>query len=157
MSDDLYLKVWRDAVDAATGEPAIKFKPAANNAAAAILRERFIPRVTGPHDGLIEELLQAVKDEEDPTVMQDYYQAGHLCNAAAALASLQAELAEAREALRLNMDRAHNEAKEAKLWFHKAQEWRDALERIATVDMGGGFLGAQACRAVARKALGDKQ
>ncbi|MES2782997.1 MAG: hypothetical protein V4657_09390 [Pseudomonadota bacterium] len=30
---------------------------------------------------------------------------------------------------------------------------RDALERIATVDMGGGFLGAQACREVARAAL----
>lgn len=29
----------------------------------------------------------------------------------------------------------------------------EALERIATVDMGGGFLGAQACREVAREAL----
>ena len=31
----------------------------------------------------------------------------------------------------------------------------EALERIATVDMGGGFLGAQACRQVATKALSD--
>lgn len=31
----------------------------------------------------------------------------------------------------------------------------EALERIATVDMGGGFLGAQACRQVAAKALSD--
>lgn len=29
----------------------------------------------------------------------------------------------------------------------------EALERIATVDMGGGFLGAQACRKVAQDAL----
>lgn len=31
-----------------------------------------------------------------------------------------------------------------------------ALERIATVDMGGGFLGAQACRKVASDALKDR-
>ncbi len=31
-----------------------------------------------------------------------------------------------------------------------------ALERIATVDMGGGFLGAQACREVARAALANQ-
>lgn len=30
-----------------------------------------------------------------------------------------------------------------------------ALEQIATVDMGGGFLGAQACRKVALAALKD--
>lgn len=29
----------------------------------------------------------------------------------------------------------------------------EALRRIATVDMGGGFLGAQACRKVANEAL----
>jgi len=31
-----------------------------------------------------------------------------------------------------------------------------ALEQIATVDMGGGFLGAQACRKVALAALKDR-
>lgn len=33
---------------------------------------------------------------------------------------------------------------------------REALRRIATVDMGGGFLGAQACRQVAHQALTRK-
>ena len=33
----------------------------------------------------------------------------------------------------------------------------EALEKIATVDMGGGFLGALACRQVATKALTDMQ
>lgn len=33
----------------------------------------------------------------------------------------------------------------------------EALERIATVDMGGGFLGAQACRQVAAQALAALQ
>lgn len=33
---------------------------------------------------------------------------------------------------------------------------REALVRIATVDMGGGFLGAQACRQVANQALTRK-
>lgn len=51
---------------------------------------------------------------------------------------------------------------ESRLWFEKAQKWaeenarlREALERIATVDMGGGFLGALACQKVARAALKD--
>ncbi|MBP6379021.1 MAG: hypothetical protein KA312_01250 [Sphingorhabdus sp.] len=54
------------------------------------------------------------------------------------------------------------EREEARLWFEKAQKWaeenarlREALERIATVDMGGGFLGALACQKVARAALKD--
>lgn len=54
------------------------------------------------------------------------------------------------------------EREEARLWFEKAQKWaeenarlREALERIATVDMGGGFLGAIACQKVARAALKD--
>jgi hypothetical protein len=34
-----------------------------------------------------------------------------------------------------------------------APELLEALERIATVDMGGGFLGAQACREVARAVI----
>jgi hypothetical protein len=54
------------------------------------------------------------------------------------------------------------EREESRLWFEKAQKWaeenarlREALERIATVDMGGGFLGALACQKVARAALKD--
>ena len=35
-------------------------------------------------------------------------------------------------------------------------ELRKALERIATVDMGGGFLGAMACRQVASEALANQ-
>lgn len=35
----------------------------------------------------------------------------------------------------------------------KVTALREGLERIATVDMGGGFLSAQACRTVARRAL----
>lgn len=36
------------------------------------------------------------------------------------------------------------------------RERGEALARIATVDMGGGFLGAEACRKVARAALDQR-
>lgn len=35
----------------------------------------------------------------------------------------------------------------------RIRTYREALERIAEVDMGGGFLGAKACREIARQAL----
>ena len=95
MSDDLYLKAWRDAVYAYGG---MSSDCDEELLAAAILRERFIPRVTGPHDGLIERLGAAVKG------LRDFYQVGAveliqthtMEEAAAAIASLQAELDEVR-------------------------------------------------------------
>ena len=42
-------------------------------------------------------------------------------------------------------------------WKAENERLREALNRIATVDMGGGFLGALACRQVARAALEGKQ
>lgn len=85
MSDDLYLKAYWAANEAGCAH--------GSDAAAAILRERFIPRVTGPHDGLIERLetfgaWAEVADRHRLTK-----------EAAAAIASLQAELDEARAAL----------------------------------------------------------
>lgn len=38
-----------------------------------------------------------------------------------------AEIARLTEALRLQMEAKHKEAEEARLWFSKAQEWREAL------------------------------
>lgn len=38
-------------------------------------------------------------------------------------------------------------------YMKAARGMREALGRIATVDMGGGFLGAQACRQVASEAI----
>lgn len=38
-----------------------------------------------------------------------------------------AEITRPTEALRLQMEAKHKEAAEAKLWFNKAQEWKDAL------------------------------
>ena len=82
MSDDVYLKAWLDAEAQKYPEDAID-----------ILRERFIPRTTGPHDGLIERL--EAKDEW--TNQRPYFHAHEKSlEAAAAIASLQAELDEAR-------------------------------------------------------------
>ena len=120
-----------------------------------ILRERFVPRVEGvepvatvrvKHNGYSMSLATYVAyglPEGDHNVYPE-----------AALASLQAQLADV-----LQREADTHRRYDAKLDALEAQlaEAREALIRIATVDMGGGFLGASACQKVARAALGADQ
>ena len=53
-----------------------------------------------------------------------------------ALDEAAAEIARLAEALRLQMEAKHKEAAEAKLWFQKAQEWKEALRAAEEREKG---------------------
>jgi len=103
------------------------------------------------------------RDVNEP-FQDDYIAAAEAAAAviAADRAGLVAEVERLVQAWEAQHKEKVKEREEARLWFEKAQKWaeenarlREALERIATVDMGGGFLGALACQKVARAALKD--
>ena len=140
MSDDLYTEAAEDVYDAYFRVSDFAKVPYYPNAA-AILRERFIPRVTGPHDGLIERLetfgaWAEVADRHRLTK-----------DAAAAIASLQAELDEARDALMPFAEIAK--------WIDNTDARRDAIYCGGVPGLRCEVKQSDYHRALA--ALGDKQ
>lgn len=130
--DDLYAKA---AVDARYSDVSI-------DQAAAILREHFIPRVTGPHDGLIDALKKRAATYSWDSTTFYVSDADTMRNAAAAIASLQSELAKARELIHELADDLEAEVKDR--WGFDERLKRQLNRDMDVVNR-------------ARAALGDKQ
>lgn len=110
MSDEL--NVWRDACFAYGGASieGAELEPSA----AAVIRDYGDERHAAGYRAAIADVVEWINSGAGPYV-EGYGE--EIAN----------EITRLTEALRLQMEAKHKEAAESKLWFQKAQEWKEAL------------------------------